>query len=318
MHRAAILDDYQNCALELADWTRLDGDVEITVFNDHIHDEDGVAARLKDFDIIVMNRERTPMPKSQLEKLPNLKLLVTSGMHNLSIDFAGAQDLGIIVCGTQMVSHPTPELAWALIMSIARQIPEADRSVRNGGWQNTVGIDLKGATLGVIGLGRLGVPISAMGNFFGMKVIAWSPNLTPERTAEHDVECVAKDDLLARSDFITIHMPMSERSRNIFDADDFAKMKSSAYLINTSRGPLVNEAALIDALETNKIAGAALDVYDIEPLPADHSLRRLENTVLTPHLGFVSKENYQLSFGQAVEDIEAWVKGAPIRLMEPH
>ncbi len=318
MHRAAILDDYQNCALELADWKRLDGDVEITVFNDHSDDEEGVAERLADFDIIVMNRERTPMPKSQMEKLPNLKLLVTSGMHNLAIDIAAARELGITVCGTQMVAHPTPELAWALIMSIARQIPKADRSVRDGGWQNTVGVDLKGATLGIIGLGRLGVPVSTMGNFFAMKVIAWSPNLTPERTAEHDVECVSKDDLLARSDFITIHMPMSERSRNIIGAVDFAKMKKTAYLINTSRGPLVNEAALIDALETGKIAGAALDVYDIEPLPADHPLRRLKNTVLTPHLGYVSKENYQLTFGQAVEDIEAWVKGDPIRLMEPH
>ncbi len=318
MYRAAILDDYQSAAPDLADWGQLKDQVEFVFFSDHLDDESEVTARLKDFDIILMNRERTPFLKSQLDNLPNLKLLLTSGMRNFSIDVEAAMANDVTVCGTEMLGHPTPELAWGLIISLARHIPLEDRLLREGGtWQTTVGVGLRNRTLGVIGLGRLGTPVAKIGLAFGMNVVAWSPNLTEERAAEAGIKCVSKEKLFAEADFITLHMPLSDRSRGIVSASDIQRMKSTAYLINTSRGPLIDEAALIAALEAKMIAGAGLDVFDVEPLPQDHAFRRLTNTVLTPHLGYVVEDNYRVSFAQMIENIEAWINGSPIRIMTP-
>ena len=314
-YKAAILDDYQNVGLEFADWQRLAGAVEVTVFTDHLFDEDAVAERLAEFHILVLNRERTPFPRTLLERLGNLKLMTTSGMYNRSADMDAARELGIEFCGTEMRSAATPELAWGLILALARQIPKEDRNMREGRWQESVGIGLAGKVLGIIGLGKLGTPVARIGQAFEMDVAAWSPNLTQARADQVGVRCVDKDTLMSGSDFITLHMPLSERSRGILQAGDLAKMKKTAFLINTSRGPLIDEAALINALQAKSFAGAGLDVYDVEPLPADHPLRALENTVLTPHLGYVSRDTYEVSFGQAVENIEAWLKGAPIRLI---
>ncbi|MDC0196368.1 D-2-hydroxyacid dehydrogenase family protein [Gammaproteobacteria bacterium] len=314
MFKAAILDDYQNAASGLANWEKLASKVEFSFFSDHLIDENEIADRLEVFDILMINRERTPFLKSQLEKLPNLKLLLTSGHRNFSIDLATANERGVTVCGTDMLSFSTPELAWGLILSLARQIPKEDQLLRKGGyWQTTIGIGLEGKTLGVVGLGRLGVPMARIGQAFGMKVIAWSPNLTQHRAAKVGVRLATKKELFANADFITIHMPLSDRSREIVGAEDIKLMKTSAFLINTSRGPLVAEQSLVSALKGKKIAGAGLDVFDIEPLPLGHPLRQLDNTVLTPHLGYVVEENYTQGFAQMIENIEAWLSGKPIR-----
>lgn len=315
MTKVAIIDDYQNVALKMADWDSLEAEVE--VFTDHLEDEDDVAARLLPYDVVVVNRERTPFPDSLLGKLSNLKLLITNGMYNNSIDIAAAHTRGITVCGSPSLGHPTPELTWGLIISLARNIPLEERNVREGRWQTTVGLSLKGRTLGIIGLGRLGTPVAQVGLAFGMEVLAWSPNLTDERAAEAGVTRADKDELLAKSDFITLHMPLSDRSRGIMGAEDFAKMKPTAFLINTSRGPLVDEAALIEALNSGGIGGAGLDVYDHEPLPADHPIRSMPNTVLTPHLGYVTVENYEAYYPKAVESIIGWQKGAPTGVLAP-
>jgi len=315
MTKVAIIDDYQNVALKMADWDSLEAEVE--VFTDHLEDEDDVAARLLPYDVVVVNRERTPFPDSLLGKLSNLKLLITNGMYNNSIDIAAAHTRGITVCGSPSLGHPTPELTWGLIISLARNIPMEERNVREGRWQTTVGLSLKGRTLGIIGLGRLGTPVAQVGLAFGMEVLAWSPNLTDERAAEAGVTRADKDELLAKSDFITLHMPLSDRSRGIMGAEDFAKMKPTAFLINTSRGPLVDEAALIEALNSGGIGGAGLDVYDHEPLPADHPIRSMPNTVLTPHLGYVTVENYEAYYPKAVESIIGWQKGAPTGVLAP-
>ncbi len=315
MTKVAIIDDYQNVALEMADWGSVDASVD--VYNDHLEDEDAVAARLLGYDVVVVNRERTPFPDALLEKLPNLKLLITNGMYNNSIDIAAANARGITVCGSPSLGHPTPELTWGLIISLARNIPLEERNVREGRWQTSVGLSLKGRTLGIIGLGRLGRPVAQVGLAFGMEVLAWSPNLTDERAADAGVKRAEKDDLLAKSDFITLHMPLSDRSRGILGADDFAKMKPTAFIINTSRGPLVDETALLDALKNGTIGGAGLDVYNHEPLPADHPIRSMPNTVLTPHLGYVTVENYDAYFPRAVDSIIGWQKGAPTGVLEP-
>jgi phosphoglycerate dehydrogenase-like enzyme len=316
MFKAAILDDYQDAASGLGDWDKLKDQVEFVFFTNHQTDEKEVADRLQDFDIVMMNRERTPFLKSQLDKLPNLKLLMTSGMRNFSIDIAAAQANGVVVCGTQSVSNSTPELTWGLILSLARQIPKEDRLLREGGyWQTTVGKGLQGRVLGIVGLGRLGSMVAKVGVAFGMKIIAWSPNLTEERAAEHGATLATKEKLFSTADFVTLHMPLSDRSRGIVGAEDIAIMRSDSYLINTSRGPLVEERALVAALENNAIAGAGLDVYDVEPLPLDHPYRRLENTVLTPHLGYVVEDSYRQSHNQMIENIEAWIAGSPSREM---
>jgi D-3-phosphoglycerate dehydrogenase len=317
MKRCAIIDDYQECALEMADWGLLASDVEVTVFKDHWADEDEVARRLQDFEIVCIMRERTPFPRSLFEKLPKLELLLTSGMRNFSIDVAAAGEHGVTVCGTPSLGYPTSELTWGLIIGLTRHIPLEDRSTRLGTWQRTAGYGLKGKTLAVLGLGRLGGQVATVGKAFGMEVIAWSQNLTAERCAEIGVELVDKPTLFERADVVTIHLILSERTRGLVTAEDIGRMKPSAYFVNTSRGPIVDEAALVAALESEAIAGAALDVYDVEPLPLDHALRRLENTVITPHLGYVTVENYQGFYGGAVENIRAWLAGSPSRVIEP-
>jgi phosphoglycerate dehydrogenase-like enzyme len=309
--RIAILDDYQNIAMSAGDWSALEGDAEIVSFTDHLGDEDAVADRLKDFEIICAMRERTPFTKSLLAKLPNLKLLVSSGMRNLGIDSQAAKAQGVVVCGTPSVGRPTADLAWGLILGLARQIPQEDRNVRAGGWQRTVGMSLDGRTLGIAGLGNLGGCMATIAKAFSMNVIAWSQNLTQERCDELGVEKVSKEDLLKRSDFITLHLILSDRSRGLFGAEDLALMKPTAYMVNTARGPIIDEDALAAALENGTIAGAGIDVFSVEPLPADHPFRKLENIIVTPHLGYVSDQNYASYFGGYVEAIQAFLAGEP-------
>lgn len=314
--RAAILDDYQNVTLKMVDWSPVTRDVDITVFNEHLADEDEIAARLEDFEIILVMRERTPFTRTLFEKLPNLKLLVTSGMRNRGIDTVAAQEHGVFVAGTPSVGSSTSELTWGLILALARQIPREDHDVREGGWQKTVGVDIKGATLGVIGLGRVGSVVARVGDAFGMNVIAWSQNLTQERCDEFNARLVTNDELFAQSDFVTVHLLLGERSRGSIGAHELGLMKRSAFFINTARGPIVDEAALIEVLENKRIAGAALDVFDVEPLPLDHPFRRLENTVITPHLGYVGGASYLEYFNGYIEDIRSWLDGKPINKIQ--
>jgi phosphoglycerate dehydrogenase-like enzyme len=315
MKKLAILDDYQNVALGMADWSPLKGDVEITVFNDHLADEDAVAERLKDFEIVMIMRERTPFPRSLFAKLPKLEHLVSSGMRNLSIDLAAAEERGVICTGTPSLGYPTAELTWGLIHALARSIAFEDRETRAGSWQKTVGIGLRDKTLGIMGLGRIGGDVGRVGIAFGMRVIAWSQNLTQDRCDEVGARLVSKDELMAVSDFMTIHLLLSERTRSLVGAADIARMKPEAYLVNTSRGPIVDEAALIEALRAQRIAGAGLDVFDVEPLPLDHPLRDMPNTVITPHLGYVSEENYRNWFGGTVENVRSWLDGKIVNRM---
>jgi D-3-phosphoglycerate dehydrogenase len=314
--RCAIIDDYQNCAFELADWKSLSADVDFTAFTDHLADEDAVADRLRDFEIVSIMRERTPFRATLLAKLPNLKLLLTSGMRNAAIDVAAAKDRGVTVCGTPMLGYPTAELTWGLILGLLRHIPLEDRSTRLGTWQRTLGVCVREKVLGVVGLGRLGSQVATVGRAFGMEVIAWSQNLTAERCAEFGARLVTKEELFARSDIVTIHLILSKRTRGLVTAADFARMKPTAYFVNTSRGPIVEERALISVLERRAIAGAALDVFDIEPLPLDHPFRRFDNSVVTPHLGYVSVENYRRIFATTVDNIRAWLAGKPINVVE--
>ena len=315
--RVAVLDDYQGVAGDRTDWEIVKDDVDITVFDDHIFDEDAIAERLKDFEIICAMRERTPFPRSQLEKLPNLKLLITSGMRNRGIDTAAANEMGVMVCGTPSVGRPTADLAWGLILGLARQIPMEDRRVRASGWQETIGTSLQGKTLGIAGLGNLGSRMAAVAKAFEMDVIAWSQNLTAEKCAEHGVALVSKDDLLARSDFITIHLILSDRTRGVFGAAELAKMKPTAYIVNTSRGPIIDEDALAAALRNNTIAGAGIDVFSVEPLPADNQFRNLENMIVTPHLGYVEAANYDAYFGGYAAAIRGFLDGKPVNEIEP-
>jgi phosphoglycerate dehydrogenase-like enzyme len=288
--------------------------VSVTVFNDHI-DGGALVQRLTPFDVLVVTRERTPLPRSLIEKLPNLKLVVTAGMRNLGIDLAASRERGVPVCGTGSGSSTTAELAWGLIISVARHIPEEDKALREGKWQRTIGITLKNKTLGILGLGKLGTQVARIGLAFGMKPIAWSQNLTAERAAEAGCTRVDKADLFRRADVLTIHLLMSERTRGIVGREEFALMKPSAILINTARAAIVDETALIEALTSGKIAGAGIDVYSKEPLPPDAPIRRAPNTVLTPHLGYVTRETYEIYFPEALEDIEAWLAGKPIRII---
>ena len=315
MTRIAILDDYQNVSLTSADWESIpDGDIDI-VNTSLMEEETSRAEALAAFEVIVAMRERTPFPKSLLDKLPNLKLLITTGMRNLSIDTTAARAAGIDVCGTQMTPYAAFELTWALIMAIAKQIPREDTAMHEGGWQEGLGIGLNGKTLGILGLGKLGSRVAKIGQGFAMETIAWSQNLTEEKAAEHGVRRVEKEELFKQSDILTIHLVLSDRSRGLVGAPELALMKPSAFLVNTSRGPLVDETALVDALRNKRIAGAALDVYNVEPLPADHPYRSLDNTVLTCHTGYVVQEMYELAYGQAVENIRAWQDGEPVRLL---
>jgi phosphoglycerate dehydrogenase-like enzyme len=315
MPRVALLDDYQGVALTMADWTTLPPDVQVEAFRDHLADEDALVQRLAGFDIVVAMRERTPFPRRVLESLPDLRLLITTGARNASIDVAAAKEQGVVVAGTRSFGAPTADLTWGLILGLVRQIPREDRTIREGGWQTGLGPGIEGKTLGVIGLGNLGSRVAIVGRAFGMEVIAWSQNLTADRAAEFGARLVTKDELLSQADVVTIHLVLSDRTRGLIGARELALMKPVAYLVNTSRGPIVDEVALIEALETQGIAGAGLDVYDVEPLPLDHPLRRLENTVLTPHIGYVSTENYRVYFRDVVEDIAAFIKGEPLRVI---
>ena len=316
MATVTILDDYQNVALASADWSAVQARYSVEVLNEHIADEASLVQRLTASEVIVAMRERTPFPARVLAQLPALRLLVTTGMSNAAIDIAAAEQQGVTVCGTTGSGNAMPELTIGLIIALTRNFAQEDAAVRAGGWQHTIGPGLAGATLGVLGLGRLGTPVAALAQAFGMSVIAWSPHLTAERAQPHGVRAVSKHDLFAESDVITIHMPLSDASRGLVQADDLALMKATAYLINTSRGPIVDELALIDALRGQRIAGAGLDVYDVEPLPVDHPLRSLPNTLLLPHIGYVTTDGYRTWFEQVVEDILAWTDGAPVRTLE--
>ena len=317
MTRVALLDDYQGVALDLADWKRLPPGVEVTAFRDHLDHPDQVSARLAPFEVVVAMRERTPFPASLLAHLPALKLLVTTGMRNASVDVKAAAERGIVVCGTGGLPYPTAELAWGLVLALARRIPLEDRGVREGGWQRTVGVGLNGKTLGVLGLGTLGSRVARFGRAFEMEVLAWSQNLTTERAEEVGARRVEKDELLARADVVSIHLVLGDRTRGLIGTPELGLMKRTAFLVNTSRGPIVDETALVAALRTGALAGAGLDVFDQEPLPGDHPLRRLPNVVLTPHLGYVTEETYRIFYGQALEDVEAYLLEAPIRVLQP-
>jgi phosphoglycerate dehydrogenase-like enzyme len=293
----------------------LPGDVEITVFDDNLADLDAVAARLAPFEIIAAMRERTPFPRALFEKLPNLKLLVTTGMRNGAFDMAAAADHGVTVCGTAGNTESTVEMIWALIQAVVRQLPQEDKATREGKWQTSVGWTLAGRTIGLVGLGRLGARTAAIAKFFNMRVIAWSENLTAERAAECGAELVSKAELFKQADIVSIHLILSKRSRGLIGAGDLALMKPDAYFVNTSRGPIVDEAALLDVLRRGAIGGAALDVFDQEPLPKDHGFLSLENTIISPHMAYVTEENLTEFHRETVEDIAAWLNSQPIRVL---
>jgi phosphoglycerate dehydrogenase-like enzyme len=316
-HRCAILDDYQNVALKVTDWSKVAGDLDIAVFNEHLGGPDNVVKALQGCEIVVAMRERTGFPRAVIEKLPDLKLLISTGMRNASIDVAAAKERGVVVCGTGAVGSPTSGIAIGLMLELTRRIGYENARMKAGvPWQSTIGVDLEGLTLGVLGLGKLGARTARIAKAFGMKVIAWSQNLTPEKCKEAGVDYVSKEDLFRQSDFVTIHVVLSQRSRGLVGAKEFGLMKPSAYIINTSRGPIIDEAAMLAALKEKKIGGAGLDVFDVEPLPIDHPLRKLDNVVLTPHLGYVSMQNYQAYFAGVVDDIRGYLDGKPVRVME--
>jgi phosphoglycerate dehydrogenase-like enzyme len=316
MHRCAILDDYQNVALKLADWSKLAGEVDVKVYNESLGDQASVIRTLKDCSIVCLMRERTPFPRAVFEGLPDLKLVVTSGARNAAIDLAAAAERGIVVCGTETPGNPTTELAFGLMLELTRKIGYENARLKAGArWQTTLGIDLGGKTLGVVGLGKLGSKAAQIGHAIGMNIIAWSQNLTAERCREVGATLVGKDELFRQADFITVHLQLSPRTRGLIGAKDLGLMKPTAYFINTSRGPIVEEAALLDALREKRIAGAGLDVYDVEPLPLDHPLRKLDNVVLTPHLGYASQQNYRAYFAGVVDDIRGFLDGKPVRVL---
>ena len=317
MRTCLILDDYQNAALGLADWARLSDRVAVAPVTEHIADRDALVARIDQAEILVIMRERTPFPADLLERLPRLKLLVTSGMRNLAIDVAAARSRGITVCGTESSPTPPTELTWALILGLARHLAVESRNLRDGGpWQSTIGTDLAGATLGILGLGKIGVRVAEIGRAFGMRVIAWSPNLDDARAAAAGVErAQSKDALLEASDVVSIHLVLGERTRGLLGGEELRRMRPGALLVNTSRAPIVDQAALVRALEERWIAGAGLDVFETEPLPADSPFRHLPNVLALPHVGYVTRNNYRTFFTQALEDIEAWLAGSPIRLL---
>jgi phosphoglycerate dehydrogenase-like enzyme len=311
--RVAVLDDYQKAAHRFADWDGLGAD--ITFFDEHLPDTDTLAEKLSGYDAVVAMRERTAFTAERFARLPDLKLLVTTGMANAAIDLNAAREHGVTVCGTSGVASATPELAWGLILGLLRHIPEEDAGVRAGHWQRTVGAGLDGRTLGIVGLGRLGTRMAAIGRAFGMRVLAWSSNLDPALARERGAEPVSKQALFTDSDVITVHYKLSERSTGLIGEQELAWMRPTAYLVNTSRGALVDTPALLNALREERIAGAALDVYETEPLPADDPLRTAPRTLLTPHIGYVTEETYQVFYEQAAEDIAAFRDGAPVRVL---
>lgn len=313
--RCAILDDYQNVALSSADWTPLEETAAIDVFHDHLEDENELVSRLRPYEILVVMRERTPLPAAVLKRLPALKLIVTTGMRNQSIDIATAKALGIIVSGTSGYSEPTAELTWALILALSRHLVDEVAAVRNtGNWQTTVGADLFGKRLGLIGLGKIGSLVARVGAAFGMEIVAWSPHLTEVRASECGARLMdSLDTLLETSDVVTVHLVLGERTRNLLSYHELARMKSTAMLVNTSRAAIVNQQALIEALCNGIIAGAGLDVFDYEPLTEHDPIRKTPNLIATPHLGYVTQRNYAIFFSQVVDDITAFMAGAPVR-----
>ncbi|WP_439595158.1 D-2-hydroxyacid dehydrogenase family protein [Falsiroseomonas sp.] len=322
LNRLAILDDFQGLALEMGPWNRLPPSLSVQVFRDNLADQDALVERLLPFDAILGIRERTPFPAALLQRLPNLKLLMTTGERNRAFDVAAANAQGITVCGTPSAGAPTVDITWGLILGLLRDLPAQMASLRAGTWQasgasNSVGTASEGLTLGILGLGKLGTRVAKVGQALGMKVIAWSQNLTAEAAAAAGATRVEKAELFAQSDVVTLHMILSDRSRGIVGAAELAAMKPSAYIVNTSRGPLIDQAALIAALKEGRIAGAGLDVFDREPMPLDHPLMSTPNTMLTPHLGYVSRQNFSAYFHGAVETIEAYLADKPIRLLKP-
>ena len=307
--KIAVLDDYQGVALKMADWSAVLARADVDVFSDHLDAADAVAQRLLPYDIVCVMRERTPLRAAMLERLPNLKLIASTGPRNASIDLKAAAECDIAVVHTGYFGSPTLELTWALILASARHIVAEAAAVRGGGWQHTIGDDLSGKTLGIIGLGNLGSQVARIGLAFGMRVLAWSQNLTAEKAAAVGANLVSKEALLRQSDFVSIHLVLSERTRGLIGAAELSLMKPSARLVNTSRGPIVVEAALIAALRAGQIAGAAIDVYDVEPLPADHPYRNLEHLLATPHIGYVSRALYERFYRDTVSNILAWLDG---------
>lgn len=314
MVRAAILDDYQNVALKLADWSSVTKDVEIKVFTAPLGDDDAVIKALQGFAVINMMRERTPFSRKVIEGLPDLKLLVTTGARNNSIDVKACAERGITVCGTGVFGSPTTAIAAGLILELTRHIGFENARLKAGAlWQTTMGEDLEGKTLGVLGLGKLGKQVGGVGKALGMKLIAWSQNLTREKAAEAGAEYVSKEELFRQSDIVSVHVILSERSRGLVGAKELGLMKKTAYLINTSRGPIVDEKALIAALQGKSISGAGLDVFDVEPLPLDSPFRKLDNVIITPHIGYVSERNYRAYYSGVVEAIRGWLDGKPVK-----
>jgi phosphoglycerate dehydrogenase-like enzyme len=318
-YRCAILDDYQNVALKLADWSKIAKDVDVKVFTEAVRRSDAdTISDCKDFDIVVMMRERTRFPRAVIEQLPKLKLLITTGAYNASIDMKACAERGIVVCGTTSHGNPTTGIAFGLILELTRRIGWEHARMKSGVlWQNTLGMDIEGKSLGILGLGKLGARAAGVAKAFGMKVLAWSQNLTPERCKEVGVEYASKEDLLKNADIVTIHLVLSGRTRGLIGANELGLMKKTAYLVNTSRGPIIDEKALIDALNKKQIAGAGLDVFDVEPLPLDHPYRKMENVVITPHLGYVSQQNFDKYYPDIVDDIRGFLDGKPVRVVAP-
>ena len=311
----AVLDDYQDVARRYGPWGELGDDVDVSVFTDHVVDESSLVDRLAGFSVVVAMRERTAFPRRVLQRLPNLRLLVTTGMGNAAIDLVAARDHGVVVSGTGGFGSPTAELTWALILGLARDIVAEDQSIRAGGWQRSVGTDLAGATLGVVGLGKLGGRVADIGQAFGMDVIAWSQNLQSATAEARGVRAVSKDELFRTADVVTIHLQLSERTRGLITKDDLERLKPTAIIVNTSRGPIIDEGALLKALSRGKLAGAGLDVFDVEPLPDDHPLRSAPRTLLTPHIGYVTDGTYRVFYREIVEDIAAFLAGQPVRVL---
>jgi phosphoglycerate dehydrogenase-like enzyme len=318
-HRCLFLDDYQNVALKLGDYSKISKDVEFTVLTEAVRRSDADTIRdCKDFDIVVMMRERTRFSRAVIDGLPKLKLLITTGAYNASIDMKACAERGIVICGTGGFGNPTTGITFGLILELTRRIGWEHARMKAGvPWQATLGMDIEGKTLGVLGLGKLGARAAGVGKAFGMKVIAWSQNLTPERCKEVGVEYSSKDDLFRNADIVTIHLVLSDRTRGLIGASELALMKNAAYLINTSRGPIVDEKALLDAVNKKQIAGAGLDVFDVEPLPLDHPFRKMDNVVITPHLGYVSQQNYQRYYPDIIDDIRGFLDGKPVRVVAP-
>jgi phosphoglycerate dehydrogenase-like enzyme len=315
--RIALMDDYQKVACGCADWSGLPAGCELEVFHDHLADRDALAKRLANFDIAMALRERTAFPAALLERLPRLKMIPTAGPRNASIDVEACTRLGIVVCHTAGGPDSTSELTWGLILSLLRHIPYEHHALRGGRWQTTVGTEVGGRVLGTIGLGHIGTRVARVAQAFGMRVLAWSQNLTPEKAQAAGAQAVSLEQLLRESDVVTIHTRLSDRTRGLLGAKQLAWMRPSAVLINSSRGPIVDEAALVDALRSRRIAGAGIDVYDVEPLPANHPYLALDNVVLTPHLGYVTHEVYRGFYGQTLENIVAYLNGEPKRVLNP-